>query len=556
VTGAVLSHNRFPGDPGFASATDFDSTQAGDQTVPDDGTFTFTIVAGGGDDAVTFDTAVSLAGGSTIDGEADNDVLSGSPAIDAVRGGDGNDRVIGFRGNDDLEGGLGNDQLVWNNGDGSDVMDGDGGNDEVEVNGAPTAGDVFTVQPNGARVRFDRTNLGPFNLDVSAERMTLNGLGGGDTMTGSAGLAPLILIAFNGAVGADTLTGGDGPDLISGGEEADMLAGGGGGDRLLGDRGNDVMGGGDGDDTLVWNNGDGSDQMDGEGGSDTIEVNGAPTAGDAFTLQPNGARARFDRTNLGPFTLDIGSSELLDLNGLDGDDTFAAAAGTEGLIGTLAVDGGAGNDTLTAGASADVVSGGPGNDTLDGAGGTDMVQGGDGDDALALRDGSSDLGLCGSGTDSATADAAVLDTLVECEQVDQLAADDTTATPLNIRSGRGSVSRRSRRPSVRVIVNCPSTEPGGCNGTLTLTTLRPVPIGVPAAPTASQVGRLRAVLVLGTRRYALQTGQTRTLRVRLARGATRLARRGRIRARVRALNRDAAGNLAESTRRYTIAVRR
>jgi Ca2+-binding RTX toxin-like protein len=560
VDAGNLTHNRFAaGDPGFASNIDFDSTLPLDQTIPA-ATGSLTINAGGGDDTVTFDATVGTA--STIDGEAGNDLLSGSTGADTMRGGDGNDRVIGFRGGDDVEGGAGNDQLVWNNGDGSDVMDGDGGNDEVEVNGAPTAGDVFTVNPDvtGTRVAFARSNLGPFTLDVSAERMTLNGLGGADTMTGAAGLAPLILIAFNGGVGADNITGGDGPDLISGGEEADTLAGGGGGDRVLGDRGNDVMSGGDGDDTLVWNNGDGSDMMDGEGGSDTVEVNGAPLAGDAFTLQPNGARARFDRTNLGPFTLDIGSSELLDLNGLGGDDTFSAAAGTEGLVGTLALDGGVGNDNLTAGASADVVSGGPGNDALDGGGGADIVQGGDGDDVLALRDGSPDLGLCGPGTDSATADAASVDTLVECEQLDQPAqppAADTSATALTIRSSRGRVSRRSRRPSVRVTVNCPSSEPGGCNGTLTLTTLRPVPLGAPGTPSASQViRRLRAVVVLGTVRYALQTGQTRTLRVRLARGATRLARRARIRARVRALNSDAAGNLAESTRRYTIAVRR
>ncbi|HYM57947.1 MAG TPA: calcium-binding protein, partial [Solirubrobacteraceae bacterium] len=324
VAGGNLTHDR-PAAEGFASNADFDSTVAGDQTVPATGSLT--IAAGGGEDAVTFGAATNTLTASTILGEAGDDVLSGSASADNMRGGDGNDRVIGFRGGDDLEGGAGNDQLVWNNGDGSDVMDGDDGNDEVEVNGAPTAGDVFTVNPAGARVAFARTNLGAFTLDVSTERMTLNGLGGGDTMTGAGGLAPLILIAFNGGAGADTLTGGDGPDLFSGGEDADTLAGSGGSDRVVGDRGNDTMSGGDDDDTLVWNNGDGSDRMDGEGGSDTIEVNGAPAAGDAFTLQPNGARARFDRTNLVAFTLDIGSSELLDLNGLGGDDTFTPSAG-------------------------------------------------------------------------------------------------------------------------------------------------------------------------------------------------------------------------------------
>jgi hypothetical protein len=316
------------------------------------------------------------------------------------------------------------------------------------------------------------------------------------------------------------------------------------------------LGGGDGDDTLVWNNGDGSDMMDGDAGSDTIEVNGSPTQADQFTLQPNGARARFDRTNLGPFTLDIASSELLDLNGLDGDDTFAPAAGSEALIPALALDGGAGNDNLAGGASADAVSGGPGNDALDGGGGADMVLGGDGDDTLALRDNAPDLGACGAGADSATADAAGVDTLAECEQADQSAGADTTASRLGIRSTRGTVRRRAARPSVRVRVNCPATEPSDCNGAITLTTLRPVQLGRSGGSSAAQVRGLRAVVVLGTARYRLQTGQTRTLRVRLARGSLRLARRGRIRARVRAFNTDSAGNAAESTRRFTIVVRR
>jgi Ca2+-binding RTX toxin-like protein len=559
VTGNVLSHNRFslvpPGDPGFASATDFDSTQLGNQEVPDDGSFTLVIATGGGDDVVTIDTLVSVAGG-TIDGDAGNDVLSGTPAADTIRGGDGNDRVIGFRGNDPaLAGGNGNDQLVWNNGDGTDVMDGDAGNDEIEVNGSPNAGDAFTINPNGARVDFDRTNLGQFSLDVLAERMTLNGLGGDDTMTGAAGLAPLILITFNGGVGADTLNGGDGPDLISGGEDNDTLGGGGGDDRILGDRGNDTMGGGDGNDTLVWNNGDGSDVMNGDGGSDTVEVNGSPTAGDQFTLQPNGARARFDRISPGPFNLDIGSSELLDLNGLDGDDSFSPTAGTEGLIGALALDGGAGNDNLSGAASPDTVSGGTGNDTLAGGGGPDMVLGGDGDDALGLRDGAPDLGACDAGNDSATADAGI-DALAQCETVDQPAAADTTASRLGIRSTRGTVRRSARNPSVRVRVNCPSTEPGGCNGAITLTTLRAVQLPLGGGSSAAQVRRLRVVVILGTARYRLRTGQTRNLRVRLPRGVARLARRNRIPARVRALNRDAAGNTAESTRRFTIRVRR
>src|SRR4029079_4717606 len=77
-----------------------------------------------------------------------------------------------------------------------------------------------------------------------------------------------------------------------------------------------------GDDTLVWNNGDGTDVINGDAGNDDVEVNGSPTAGAVFTGPPHGARTKFDRTNLVPFSLDIGSSETMHANGLGADDTI------------------------------------------------------------------------------------------------------------------------------------------------------------------------------------------------------------------------------------------
>src|SRR5881392_1611063 len=103
------------------------------------------------------------------------------------------------------------------------------------------------------------------------------------------------------------------------------------------------MNGGAGDDTLVWNNGDGTDVMNGDAGRDDVEVNGA-SAGDVFTVQPNGARIKFNRPNLVPFSLDIGSSETMHANGLGGDDSISV-----GDVGAFEVTGagGSGNDTLT-----------------------------------------------------------------------------------------------------------------------------------------------------------------------------------------------------------------
>ena len=110
------------------------------------------IVVNAGDGADTVNaSALAAADYSTltVNGGDGDDLLTGGSDNDDLRGDGGNDRVVGFRGTDDLEGGAGNDVLVWNNGDGTDVMDGDAGADEVEINGAPTAGDVFTAVPNG-----------------------------------------------------------------------------------------------------------------------------------------------------------------------------------------------------------------------------------------------------------------------------------------------------------------------------------------------------------------------------------------------------------------------
>jgi Ca2+-binding RTX toxin-like protein len=431
---------------------------------------------------------------------------------------------------------------VWNNGDNSDTMDGGDGTDEIEVNGAATAGDVFTVAANGQRVRFDRTNLVPFTLDISAERMALNGLGGADAMSAGTGLAPLTSITMNGGVGADSLSGGDGGDLITGGDAVDTLSGNGGADRIVGDRGDDVMTGGAGDDTLVWNNGDNSDTMDGQDGLDRVEVNGAG-AGDVFTVAPNGARAKLDRTNLVPFTLNVGSTEALDLRGLGGDDSFVAAAGTP-----LAViaDGGPGNDAFTGADEPDTFLGDSGNDTLNGGAGPDLLDGQDGDDSLLARDGAGDLVRGGIGTDSAQADAATVDAVDGVESIDRPAPADATATPVDVQGRRANIRiNRRGRASTRIRLLCPAGETGGCEGTLTLLTNRKF-----------RVGRVSTRVVIATKRFDLDAGERRRITVRLPKGIRSLARNRRIQTRVQTASTDAAGNLAQKTERLTLRLPR
>ena len=176
------------------------------------------------------------------------------------------------------------------------------------------------------------------------------------------------------------------------------------------------MNGGAGDDTLVWNNGDGTDVVNGDAGRDDVEVNGAPAAGDIFTVQPNGARIKFDRPNLVPFSIDIGSSETLHANGLGGNDSL-----TVGEVGAFEVTGagGAGNDTLTGGGSSETFLGGSGNDTINPGGGIDVVSGDDGDDQVNVRDRTADLARGGAGNDSVVADVGQLDILDGFEAIDR-----------------------------------------------------------------------------------------------------------------------------------------
>jgi Ca2+-binding RTX toxin-like protein len=152
----------------------------------------------------------------------------------------------------------------------------------VEVNGA------------SAEVQIDHS-------EAANDKLTVNGLGGADKITGEPGLAALIQLVINGGSEVDVLTGGDGNDRIAGQQQ------------------NDSMFGGDGDDTLVWNPGDANDLVEGQAGNDTMEFNGA--AGDeAFEASAVAGRLRFTR-NVGNIVMDVDGTETVDLTALGGVDT-------------------------------------------------------------------------------------------------------------------------------------------------------------------------------------------------------------------------------------------
>ena len=334
-----------------------------------------------------------------IDGAGGDDTIAGSEIDDVMHGGPGDDRILGDDNapgtRDEFLGEDGNDTLVWNPGDDDDKMDGGLGADSIEVNGGGGP-EQFVVQPSAiaGRVVFDRTGPtppGPFNLDIgTAERLDMNANGGDDQFDANGVLAGLIALDVDG---------GEGNDLIDGGDGADLLKGGGGNDRIIPDNNpagtRDDAKGDAGDDTLVWNGGDGDDINDGGDGNDTVEVNGA-AVGEQFTIKPGAVAGRFAFDRLGPtppglFSIDIGTSERLDMNLAGGDDSFVA---DPGVTMVMDVDGSDGNDTIDAGDAADLIAAGAGNDRIvpdDNPPGTrDIARGDAGDDTIVWNPGDDD----------------------------------------------------------------------------------------------------------------------------------------------------------------------
>ena len=420
-------------------------------------TTTITVFGQSGDDTISLDEANGvlpkallfggagndlLTGGAGADqlfGQAGNDTLLGKGGDDLLFGGAGNDVLTGGVGTDQAYGQAGNDRMIWNPGDGNDLNEGGTGSDTVEVNGGNVA-ETFTVTPNGKRVRFDRTDPGPFSIDIgTSENLVLNAAGGDDTITASNGLATLISLTVDGGAGNDRITGGDGNDRLTGGDGNDVVNGG---------RGNDTVFLGAGDDTFVWNAGDGSDLVEGQDGIDTLQFNGADV-NERITASANGSRLRVTR-DVGTVVMDVNGTERVDLNARGGVDTITVGnltstgvtdvnvglANTNGAgdtaTDTVIVNGTAGNDALTvagnangidvlglaakvhitgsepadrlnlnmgagddaveatglaAGAIRLTVDGSDGDDVLTGSAGIDTLLGGAGDDVLVGGDG-------------------------------------------------------------------------------------------------------------------------------------------------------------------------
>ncbi|KMW56417.1 Alkaline phosphatase [Candidatus Rhodobacter oscarellae] len=381
---------------------------------------------GGSTDLDLFDCVIGSEGDDTIegatsgsadffDGGGGNDSINSGGGADTVLGGDGNDTINGYAGNDSIEGGAGDDSIQAEFGDdtvlggaGSDTIDGYAGHDSID-GGADN--DSLTGE-NGNDTLIggsgDDTLLGENDddsLDGGIGNDTLDGGSGNDTLLGDDGADSLVggggLDSLDGGDGNDTLQsgwhddtveGGAGDDSISGGSGDDLLRGGddndsingwadndliygdAGDDSLIGEQGNDTLYGGTGNDSLHGQGG--ADALYGEGGDDYIQVDTDnqddlvvggetdETAGDTLLFVDNnglGIDVTYSGDEAGTGTNNGNVTTFSEIENLvlgDNADTVDGSADTAGLN----IDGGAGDDSITAGQGDDLLTGGAGED--------------------------------------------------------------------------------------------------------------------------------------------------------------------------------------------------
>jgi len=239
-----------------------------------------------------------------------------------------------------------------------DILDTDGtdSKDTVTVEGT-AAGDVIKLAGSTNEVSVTRLDsvLTVVGAKQDSDTLTVNSLGGDDTVDASEVQAGVNFLTLDGGSGIDTLKGGHGNDHLIGGVD------------------NDTVFGGEGDDTLIWNPGDASDVFEGQAGQDTMIFNGANIA-ETVTLSANGPRLLFTR-NIATITMDCddieavlftakGGADLITVNDLSGTDVQdvkldLSAAGDAGpgdsAADTVIVNGTAASDVVAVTGSAGIV---------------------------------------------------------------------------------------------------------------------------------------------------------------------------------------------------------
>ena len=337
------------------------------EVVSNDGFANVRIEGTAGADTLNF-TGVTLTGITAINGLAGNDTLTGSAAADRINGAGGDDTLDGAGGNDTLVAGpiatMGSDALTG--GAGTDTVDTT--QTTIGLARLQTMESLTTDAPQNQPLQVqgtDAANVLDFSTLNNSEVSVVNGLGGNDTITGTAG--------------TDDFRGGDGNDTLNTGAAAD---------RVTGGAGDDAINAGAGNDTVLFTGPvaaagtpEGADAVTGGAGTDTVQASAAGVGIGLSALAtveavtgpaaaPPTALARIEATG-GADTLNFSAvtvSNIASVNGLAGQDELTGTPNADTLIGA------AGADTLTGLGGPDVLDGGAGNDTMNGGAGNDQFR--------------------------------------------------------------------------------------------------------------------------------------------------------------------------------------
>ncbi len=362
--------------------------------------------------------------------------LFGAANDDTLVGGDGDDVLIGNAGSDSLIGGAGDDYLAdrdpGNAGE-LDILDGGEGYDRAQIGSPLFYNDtVFNTPPRSSAMNGD----------------TLEIREGGELVAKVLNAEDITLY---GTAGADTLRTGDTQDIILAGDEDDLIAPGAGFAQVRGGEGADtlVLDGAESDYTITassWDffgsngvetlpvqiltgtNGDqiiaaeietivyggAADTTEGGGSGDGGDTVAPPSTGFDDTIQGDPSAADSIDAGAGDDVIDISRTDYLEntaglptdtVDGGEGNDTVTAGNSSGGQTGTVTFDGSqptatlvengvttaeitnVENFTIYAGQGDDTLTGGDGNDWLDGGDGDNVVSGGTGDDTLWVNAG-------------------------------------------------------------------------------------------------------------------------------------------------------------------------
>ncbi|MEI3550069.1 MAG: calcium-binding protein [Alphaproteobacteria bacterium] len=341
----------------------------------------------------------------TLNGTADDDILTGGTGHDIINAGDGYNDITGGQGNDTITGGYDRDTYYYNLGDGFDTITDPNGKDQI-IFGEGISKDDLTLRRNGNDlwliINDDLTQGMKLVNFFASDDNKIETLKFSDNSSINLATAGLTLDQWD---TDDNITGTSYDDIIYGNDGKDTLSGGSGKDILIGGHGNDTLYGGAGNDTYRWNSGDDFDTIEDNSGQNSVEFGDGIDFDDLtftkigenlyITINDNPTEGLnlskfFNSDGYKNFTLKFkdGTQYILNENGLtfSQGDTFDTINGTNFNDVIYANDGNdtvntlAGNDTVYGGKGNDVIDAGNGNDTLTGGEGNDSLTGGAGDD--------------------------------------------------------------------------------------------------------------------------------------------------------------------------------